>query len=103
MFGTIAVIKPRSGQEGAVVEHFNQWWRERAPKVPGVLLGTLNRNTANPAELMMTVVFASETSYESNASDPEQDRWYRQLVTLLEEEPRWIDGDVLAVHSRGAV
>jgi hypothetical protein len=103
MFGTTALIKPRSGQEAAVVEHFNLWWRERAPKVPGVLLGTLNRNTSNPAELTLTVAFASKTSYENNASDPEQDRWYRHLIALLDEEPRWIDGDVLSVHSRGAV
>lgn len=51
----------------------------------------------------MTVVFASKALYEANAADPEQDRWYRQLTTLLEGEPRWIDGDVLAVHCRGAV
>jgi hypothetical protein len=103
MFGTTALLKPHSGQEPAVVEHFNRWWRERAPSVPGVLLGTLSRSASNPAELLLTVAFASKSSYESNAADPEQDRWYRQLVTLLEEEPRWIDGDVLAVHSRGAV
>jgi hypothetical protein len=103
MFGTTALAKPRSGQEGAVVEHFNHWWRDRAPKVRGALMGTLYRNTTNPAELIMTVVFASKALYEENANDPEQDRWYGELVALLEEEPRWIDGDVLAVHSRGAV
>jgi quinol monooxygenase YgiN len=103
MFGTIAVVKPRPGQEAAVVEHFNRWWKDRAPRVPGVLMGTLNRNTSNPAELMMTVVFASANAYQNNANDPEQDRWFRELVPLLEEEPRWIDGDVLAAHSRGAV
>ena len=103
MFGTIAIAKPRPGQEAAVVEHFNRWWKDRAPIVPGVLLGTLNRRVSNPAELMMTVVFASEAAYEHNANDPEQDRWYRELLTLLEEEPRWIDGEVLSVHSRGAV
>lgn len=63
----------------------------------------MNREASNPAELLMTVVFASKALYEANAADPEQDRWYRQLTTLLEGEPRWIDGDVLAVHCRGAV
>lgn len=103
MFGTTALATPRSGQEGAVVEHFNRWWRDRAPVARGALLGTLYRNTSKPSELIMTVVFASKTLYEDNANDPEQDRWYRQLVALLEEEPQWIDGDVLAVHSRGAI
>lgn len=103
MFGTIAVAKPRPGQESAVVEHWNRWWRERAPTVPGVLLGTISRNASNPAELLVTVAFASKASYEANAAAPEQDRWFRELVALLEEEPRWIDGDLLGVHSRGAV
>jgi hypothetical protein len=61
------------------------------------------RAASNPAELMLTVCFSSKAAYEENANHPEQDNWYRHLVTLLEEEPRWIDGDVLAVHSRGAV
>jgi len=103
MFGTVAAITPRSGQEGAVIEHFHLWWRERAPKVAGALLGTLNREVSNPSELLLTVVFASKASYDANAADPEQDRWYRHLLSLLEGEPRWIDGDVLAVHCRGAL
>ena len=103
MFGTTALGRPRPGQEGAVVEHFNRWWRDRAPRARGALLGTLYRNTSDPAELIMTVVFASKALYEANADDPEQDGWYRDLVALLEAEPQWIDGDVLAVHSRGAV
>jgi hypothetical protein len=103
MFGTVAVIKPRPGEEGAVVETFHRWWRDRAPRVPGALLGTLNRETSDPSELLMTVVFASKAAYEANAADPEQDLWYRDLVALLEGEPRWIDGDVIAVHCRGAI
>lgn len=103
MFGTTAVAKPRPGQEAAVVAHFNQWWKERAPLVRGALLGTLCRNASNPAELIMTVVFASKALYEENANDPVQDTWHRELLTLLEEEPNWIDGDVLGVHSRGAI
>jgi len=103
MFGTIAVVTPRSGQEEAVVAHFHRWWKDRAPRVPGALLGTLNREASNPAELLMTVVFSSQAAYEANAADPEQDTWYRELVALLEGEPRWIDGDVLAVHCRGAI
>ena len=103
MFGTTALASSRPGMEAAVVDHFNRWWKERAPRASGALLGTLYRNVSNPSELMMTVVFSSKAAYENNANDPEQDRWYRELVDLLEGEPRWIDGDVLAVHSRGAV
>ncbi len=103
MFGTTAILKPRSGQEAAVVDHINRWWKDRAPRTRGVLLGTVARNLSNPAELLMTVAFTSKASYEENAADPEQDSWFQQLAALLEEEPHWMDGDLLAIHSRGAI
>jgi quinol monooxygenase YgiN len=103
MFGTTAVLRPRPGQEAAVVGHFDHWWRDRAPKVSGVLLGTLSRRLSKPAELLLTVAFASKSAFETNFADPEQQQWFEELTNLLEERPNWIDGDVLSVHSRGAL
>ena len=96
MYGTIALAKPKQGQEQAVVEMLEQWWRQRRPQVPGALASTLYRNESNPAELMLAVVFESKEAYQRNAENPEQDKWYRQLVEHLEGEPRWIDGEILA-------
>ena len=95
MFGTIFTMKPKSGQEAAVVELFKRWDRERRPKIKGAVAGHLYRNEQNPAELMAAVVFDSRANYFANASDPEQDQWYRDLVGVLEAEPRFIDGEVL--------
>ncbi|MGE0601998.1 MAG: putative quinol monooxygenase [Dehalococcoidia bacterium] len=103
MFGTVAVLKPKPGQEQAVLAHFDHWWKDRAPQTPGALLGTLNRETDNPNELLLSVVFSSQKAYEDNANNPEQDKWYRELVAMLESEPQWIDGQVLGVHCRGAL
>src|SRR4051812_35368123 len=99
MFGTIAVVKPRPGQEQPLLDLFEQWWRERKPKVPGAVSSTIYRSVTNPSELMVAVVFDSKASYEENANDPEQDAWYREMVTLLDGEPRWMDGEILAHHS----
>ena len=96
MFGTIAILKPKSGQEMAVAEALNAWWEERRPKVQGTIASTLHRNDKNPQELIMSVVFDSKENYEANAADPEQDKWYQQLRSLLEGDPVWMDGDVLA-------
>ena len=96
MYGTIALMKPKAGQEAAMVAMLDKWWSERRPKVKGAISSTIYRNVQNPAELMMAVVFDSKENYEANANDPEQDRWYREMVALLEGEPRWIDGDVLS-------
>jgi len=94
MFGTIALLKPKAGNEAAVNAEFDRWWAERRPKVKGAIASTLYRNASNPAELMVAVVFESKETYEANANDPEQDTWFREkLVPLLESEPRWIDGD----------
>lgn len=95
MFGTIFSMRPKPGQENAVVALFERWDRERRPKIKGPLAGHLYRNVQNPGELMAAVVFDSRDNYFANANDPEQDRWYRELVALLEAEPRFIDGEVL--------
>ncbi len=53
--------------------------------------------------LVATVLFDSREHYEANAADPAQDAWYRELVTLVEADPTWADGDVLTAHSRQTV
>ena len=96
MFGTIALAKPKEGQTDAVLALFDEWWNERRPKVKGAIASTVYRNVSNPAELMVAVVFDTKENYVANAEDPEQGEWYNKLVALLEGEPRWIDGDILA-------
>ncbi|MBX6771055.1 MAG: antibiotic biosynthesis monooxygenase [Chloroflexi bacterium] len=95
MFGTLCRMRPRAGQEAAVVELYRRWDRERRPRVPGALAAYLYRPRQRLDELIGVVVFESEDSYVANANDPEQDRWYRQLRELLEADPEWDDGDVI--------
>ncbi|HWO73204.1 MAG TPA: antibiotic biosynthesis monooxygenase [Dehalococcoidia bacterium] len=95
MYGTIALMRPKPGQEDALKALFERWWTERRPKVKGAIASTIYRNVSNPSEIMVAVVFDSEENYKANAEDPEQDAWYRQLRDLLEADPRWIDGEIL--------
>jgi quinol monooxygenase YgiN len=96
MYGTIALMRPKPGQEDQLVAIFERWWVERRPNIQGAIASTLYRNKDNPAELMAAVVFDREENYTANADDPEQDKWYREMVQFLEGEPRWIDGEILA-------
>ena len=96
MFGTVALMKPKAGQEQALIGMLEKWWAERRPGIKGAIASTIHRNDSNPAELIMTVVFDSEANYRTNASDPDQDRWYQELRALLDSDPRWMDGEVLA-------
>ena len=100
MFGTIATMRPKAGQEAAVAEGVDAWWRERSGKAEGTVCVHLYRGTV-AGELVMAVVFDTQEHYEANANDPEQDVWYRSLVALLESEPEWADGEVLSSHSAG--
>ena len=40
-----------------------------------------------PDELILLAVFRDRESYRANASDPEQDRWCRQMREHLEADP----------------
>jgi len=97
MFGTLIVMRPKEGHEQAVLDMMDSWVRERAPRIEGFVASVLYRNQDDPRELIEAVVFSSRDTYFANANDPEQDRWYWQLVEHLESEPRFIDGDVLGI------
>ncbi len=98
MYGTIGIFKIQPGSEETAASYFNSWWSDRAPKVKGAVAGSIHRNGANPSELILSVIFDSKASYEANAADPEQDRWYQGLRALLSADPRWMDGDVLGCN-----
>jgi hypothetical protein len=48
--------------------------------------------------LLLTVLFDTREHCEANAADPEQDRWYRQMVECLDEPPEWHDHEVLLAY-----
>jgi quinol monooxygenase YgiN len=96
MFGSIFRMQAKSGQAGAVEEHMRRWQRERRPKVAGVVAGYLLTSRDHAGELVGVAVFDSEENYRKNAADPEQDRWYRELRALLQADPEWNDGEILA-------
>lgn len=101
-FGSVFRMRPKQGQEDAIVDMLRQWDRERGPQVQGFVANFLFKSRMHPGELIGVAVFDSEQSYRKNAEDPEQDRWYRQLREKLEADPEWNDGDVLVSEMPGA-
>lgn len=94
MFGTVYRMRPKPGQAAAVEEQMHRWERERKPVVAGVAASYLFKLRDHPGELIGVAVFDSEAHYRANAEDPAQDRWYRDLRSLLETDPEWYDGDI---------
>ena len=101
MFGTIARLRPKAGRQADVVAMLDEWQRERAPKVSGAVAGYMMRPLDRPSDLTLVAVFADRASYETNANDPGQDAWYRNLRDLLEDDPAWEDGDYLSGEAGG--
>ncbi len=99
MFGSIAVMKPKTGKEEAFVALMDEWWRLRTPEpVPGAVAMHVYRGIEDPSIFMAPVIFHSREEYEANANDPAQSAWHRKLGSLLTEPPEWIDGDIVSSH-----
>ena len=96
MYGTIFRMKVKSGQEQKIIDLFEEWERERKPKVKGAIGGYLLRPDNRPGELTGVAVFADKASYEANADNPEQHGWYQKLRDMLEADPEWEDGEWVA-------
>ena len=95
MYGTIFRMKVKPGQEQKVLEVFQEWDRDRKPKVKGAGGGYLLKPDNRPGELVAVAVFSDKASYTANASDPEQDVWYGKFRDLLVADPEWEDGEYL--------
>lgn len=93
MYGTVARIRVKPGAESQLREQMEQY---NAVKVPGFVTTYVYRTDANPNEYYMAVIFDSKDAYWANANSPEQDARYREMMTSLDAEPEWHDGEIIA-------
>lgn len=96
MYGTVAELRVKEGKLEEVREVAMRWDRERRPKAPGFVANYTFRLDDDPQGVILVAIFDSKESYVANARDPEQDRWYRALRELLDADPVWHDGQVIA-------
>jgi hypothetical protein len=91
MYGTVARLRVKTGREGDLVNHLEQY---RDGVAAGFIASALYRAGDGDGH-WLAVVFDSKQAYEANAASPEQDARYRELRELLDGDPEWHDGDVL--------
>lgn len=96
MYGTVAQLRVEDGKIEEAREVALRWERERRPNVAGFVANYTFQLDSDPRAVILVAVFDSKEAYVANAQDPEQDRWYRQLRALLEADPIWHDGQVIA-------
>jgi hypothetical protein len=97
VYGTVYRCRPKPGQVHIIEALAERWRRERAPAVEGFIAQYLVRSETRPGELLGLVLFDSKASYQQNAEDPEQHRWYQQFRAALEADIEWNDGEVVAL------
>jgi quinol monooxygenase YgiN len=93
MYGTIGRYRIKPGMEEQLIEQLRVF---EAAKVPGTIATYVYRMDADPNDFYIAVVFASKEAYLTNAQSPEQDARYHQLLSLLEREPEWHDGEIVS-------
>ena len=94
MYGTIARFRVKPGAEAQLIQFQHEF---ESLRVPGYIKSTVYRMDADPGEYFLSVVFDSKESYVANATSPEQDARYQQLLALLDGAPQWHDGEIIYV------
>jgi hypothetical protein len=85
-------MRLRSGaSEGQLRAHLEYWQRELGKRFPGSTMDLLMKVDNATDEYLALHLFADAAAYHAMDGDGEQDRWYRELVTLLVEEPQFTD------------
>jgi quinol monooxygenase YgiN len=96
MYGTVAHLRPKPGQEQGIRDYVEDWTRERKPRIPGVVGGYVYRLDNDPGVWVFAIAFADKASYTTNAQSPAMDADYQRLRALLTEDPIWEDGEIVA-------
>jgi hypothetical protein len=93
MYGTVTRVRPKAQAREQLEVFQREWLRERKPKVPGAIASYVVLHEGDDATVV--AIFADKASYQANAADPEQDRWYRRFRELIENDPVWEDGEIV--------
>ena len=90
MYGTIAKLRVKAGHVGGL-----KLVIEGSGTPPGAVAVYCYQMDSNPNELWLAAVFESKEAYVANAQSAEQNQRYLDMMTYLEAEPEWHDGEIL--------
>jgi antibiotic biosynthesis monooxygenase (ABM) superfamily enzyme len=97
MFGTVARLRAKPGSEAQLMELNREY---ESLDVPGQIATYVFRLDGGDNDYYLVALFEDRESYFRNAESPEQDARYRKMRELLEDDPKWHDGEVIyAQHS----
>jgi len=87
-------LKDASGWE-RLKELGETWQREEAGRAPGYLGFDFMQDRDDPSHFVEVVRFESAEKARENSSRPQTNRFFEQIVSLLEDQPRFVDCDLV--------
>lgn len=90
MYGTVARIRIKPGMDLRELE--GDFARR---EVPGHIATYIYRMDNDPQAAIMVTMFEDKEAYFANANSPAQNEDYQKMISMLEGEPEWNDGEVV--------
>lgn len=92
MYGTVARVRVKAGME----QQFEAVSREiGVGRAPGQVAVYVYQMDSDKHEFYLTAIFESREAYVANAQSPEQNERFMKLMSVLESEPEWHDGEII--------
>ena len=96
MYGSIFQFRPRAGTEKELDQLFSTTDTTEGARLRSAGLKASYVFKLDQGGWMGVAVFESKEKYMANANDPAQDRWFQRFRALLEADPEWHDGEIVA-------
>lgn len=95
MYGTVYRFRVKPGKEQELQRYMEEEQAELQRLRTAGMIASYVYKLDNDG-YMGAVVWDTKERYHANANDPAQDRWYRKFRELLDADPEWNDGEIVA-------
>jgi hypothetical protein len=91
MFGTIGHAQVKPGHDGEITALLNGWKKDIRPKISGHVLELVGHSASDPNQIVFVALMQDESTYRDLAEMPEQDVFYRALLSHIDGDITWDD------------
>lgn len=96
MYGSVSRWRVKDGRQAELEKLASEMMNERPSQARAVYM---YRSDNDPGEYWVAGVFESRDAYTSNSATPEQGERFRRLRELMEADPEWHDGEIVATRT----
>jgi antibiotic biosynthesis monooxygenase (ABM) superfamily enzyme len=97
MYGTVARFQLKPGVEQRFMDE--QMKAYEGANVDGYIGTIVYRLDSGGDDYYMAVIFRDKESYFANADSPEQNARYEGFRALLQDDPKWHDGEIAYIFN----